>query len=298
LGVGHRIECDEIWDKAHEGFIGPGFTWKCWEYNPQTQDGLQARELIMSFVVAIPVFNEERHVRRVLDEVRRYADNIVVIDDGSSDGTSRILDEDKSLERVTHPVNRGYGAALISAFEYAISQDVEVLITMDCDGQHEPARIPVLLEAIDRADIVSGSRYLRDFRQDNSAPEDRKRINSIITMELNKRYGLNITDAFCGFKAYRTHALRKLNIHETSWGMPLELWVQAAHLGLRIEEVAVPRLYLDPNRAFGGVLDDAARRLAYYRKVLVNAEQDLGWHGLDPQAPFSFDHLLTAEVSR
>lgn len=252
----------------------------------------------MSFVVAIPVFNEERHVRRVLDEVRRYADRILVIDDGSSDGTSRILDEDTSLERVTHPVNRGYGAALISAFEYAKSQNVEVLITMDCDGQHEPARIPVLLEAIDRADIVSGSRYLRDFRQDNSAPEDRKRINSIITMELNKRYGLNITDAFCGFKAYRTQALRKLNIHETSWGMPLELWVQAAHLALRIEEVAVPRLYLDPNRAFGGVLDDAARRLAYYRKVLVSAEQDLGWHGLDPQAPFSFDHLLTADVSR
>ena len=252
----------------------------------------------MSFVVAIPVFNEERHVRRVLDEVRRYADRIVVIDDGSSDGTSRILDEDTSLERVTQPVNRGYGAALISAFEYAKSQNVEVLITMDCDGQHEPARIPVLLEAIDRADIVSGSRYLRDFRQDNSAPEDRKRINSIITMELNKRYGLNITDAFCGFKAYRTQALRKLNIHETSWGMPLELWVQAAHLALRIEEVAVPRLYLDPNRAFGGVLDDAARRLAYYRKVLVSAEQDLGWHGLDPQAPFSFDHLLTADVSR
>jgi glycosyltransferase involved in cell wall biosynthesis len=285
-------------DTAHEGIIGPDFAWKCWECNPQTQDGLQARELIMSFVVAIPVFNEERHVRRVLDEVRRYADRILVIDDGSSDGTSRILDEDTSLERVTHPVNRGYGAALISAFEYAKSQNVEVLITMDCDGQHEPARIPVLLEAIDRADIVSGSRYLRDFRQDNSAPEDRKRINSIITMELNKRYGLNITDAFCGFKAYRTQALRKLNIHETSWGMPLELWVQAAHLALRIEEVAVPRLYLDPNRAFGGVLDDAARRLAYYRKVLVSAEQDLGWHGLDPQAPFSFDHLLTADVSR
>ncbi|MEY4189873.1 MAG: hypothetical protein RIR17_609, partial [Planctomycetota bacterium] len=59
----------------------------------------------MSFVVAIPVFNEERHVRRVLDEVRRYADRILVIDDGSSDGTSRILDEDTSLERVTHPVN-------------------------------------------------------------------------------------------------------------------------------------------------------------------------------------------------
>lgn len=252
----------------------------------------------MSVLVAIPVFNEERHVRKVLDEVRRYADRVLVIDDGSSDGTSRILDADNSIERVTHPVNRGYGAALISAFDYALSHDADILITMDCDGQHEPARLPVLLESIDRADIVSGSRYLRDFRQDNSAPEDRKRINSIITEEINKRYGLHLTDAFCGFKAYRTSALAKFNIRETSWGMPLELWIQAAWLGLRIEEVAVPRLYLDPNRAFGGVLNDEVRRLAYYRKVMVGAEQTLGWHGLDPQAPFSFDHLLVEEMAR
>src|SRR5262249_39545217 len=93
-----------------------------------------------------------------------------------------------------------------------------------------------------------------------------------ITAELNERFGLNLTDAFCGFKAYRREALEKLHLTETGWGMPLQLWVQAAHLGLRIKEVGVPRLYLDPTRAFGGVLDDAEQRLAYYRGIIDAAD--------------------------
>ena len=145
---------------------------------------------------------------------------------------------------------------------------------MDCDGQHEPARIPVLLEAIHDCDIVSGSRYLRDFRQDTPAPTDRRFINATITAEINVRYGLNLTDAFCGFKAYRRDALEKLHITETGWGMPLQLWVQAARQGLRVKEIGVPRLYLDPNRAFGGVMNDPEERLAYYRAVLASAERD------------------------
>src|SRR5262249_47961643 len=157
---------------------------------------------------------------------------------------------------------------LISAFAHALQHDYDVLVTMDCDGQHEPARIPVLLEAIHDADIVSGSRYLRDFRQNNSAPQDRRQINGQVTSQLNPRCGLNLTAASCGSKAYRREALARLRITETGWGMPLQLWVQAAHLGLRIKEVGVPRLYLDPNRAFGGVLNDAEQRLAYYHRII------------------------------
>jgi dolichol-phosphate mannosyltransferase len=228
----------------------------------------------MHVLTAIPVYNEERHVERVLDEVRRYSSDILVVNDGSSDGTAELLARQSGIEVITHPRNRGYGAALISAFDRALERGVDVLLTMDCDGQHEPARIPVLLEAIHDCDIVSGSRYLRDFRQDNTAPEDRLAVNRIITTELNERFGLNLTDAFCGFKAYRREALVKLRITETGWGMPLQLWVQAARAGLRIKEVAVPRLYLDPTRAFGGVLNDAKERLAYYRGVIAAAEKE------------------------
>ncbi len=228
----------------------------------------------MQVLTAIPVYNEEKHLEGVLHEVRRYSPNILVIDDGSTDRTAEMLAGQADLQVITHPQNRGYGAALISAFAYARQQAIDVLVTMDCDGQHEPARIPVLLEALCDCDIVSGSRYLRDFRQDTHAPQDRQRINHLITTEINERFGLHLTDAFCGFKAYRREALEKLHITETGWGMPLQLWVQAARAGLRIKEVGVPRLYLDPNRAFGGVLDDAEQRLTYYRSVIAAAEAE------------------------
>jgi dolichol-phosphate mannosyltransferase len=226
----------------------------------------------MRFLTAIPVYNEERHLESVLAEVRRYSPDILVVNDGSNDHTPELLAKQSGVEVVTHAQNRGYGAALMSAFAFARCRDYDVLVTMDCDGQHEPSRIPVLLEAIHDADIVSGSRYLRDFRQDDPAPQDRSRINHTITAELNARYGLGITDSFCGFKAYRREALDKLHITETSWGMPLQLWVQAARAGLRVKEVAVPRLYLDPIRAFGGVMNDADERLAYYRRVIASSE--------------------------
>src|SRR5262245_17485406 len=228
----------------------------------------------MHVLTAIPVYNEERYLEAVLREVRRYSPEILVVNDGSTDHTAELLAQQKGLHVITHAYNRGYGAAIISAFAYALDQNMDVLVTMDCDGQHEPARIPVLLEAIHDADIVSGSRYLRDFRQDTPAPADRRQINAIITDELNERFGLGLTDAFCGFKAYRRSALARLRITETGWGMPLQLWVQAARLGLRIKEVAVPRVYLDPDRAFGGVLDDAGARLAHYRRVIANALHD------------------------
>ena len=229
----------------------------------------------MRWLTAIPVYNEDRHLPAVLSQVRRFSPEILVVDDGSTDATPDLLDLEPDVRVITHRPNRGYGAAITSAFRYFLASNFDVLVTMDCDGQHEPARIPVLLEAIHDADLVSGSRYLRDFRQDSPAPADRRSINAIITREINARYGLNLTDSFCGFKAYRRRAVEPLRITETGWGMPLQLWVQAAHLGLRLKEIAVPRLYLDPNRAFGGVLNDPDERLAYYRRVLAAAEGEV-----------------------
>src|SRR5690349_19085527 len=98
----------------------------------------------MQILTAVPVYNEARYVESVLQEVRRYSPRILVVNDGSTDGTADILARQPGLEVITHPINRGYGAALISAFDYARRQEIDVLVTMDCDGQHEPARIPVL----------------------------------------------------------------------------------------------------------------------------------------------------------
>lgn len=227
---------------------------------------------MLPFLTALPVYNEASHIPGVLKEVRRYSDRILVINDGSRDATADTLASISGIDVVTHPQNLGYGAALRSAFDFALKSDAEVLVTIDCDGQHEPRLIPALVKALtDDVDIVSGSRYLKEHVGDNAAPEDRRRINRLITQEVNDRLGLHLTDAFCGFKAYRVSALRHFEITETGYAMPLQVWVQAVSAGLRIVEFPVPRVYLDEKRSFGGSLDDAAIRLAHYREVLDRA---------------------------
>ena len=219
-------------------------------------------------LTALPVFNEAAHVVDVLAEVRLYSPDVLVVDDGSTDETPRLLAAKRGVRVLRHEQNRGYGAALQTAFNFAICGGYEVLVTIDCDGQHEPQRIPRFVAAAAEADIVSGSRYLKRYDNDTPAPEARRRINHIITAELNARLGLNLTDAFCGFKAYRVETLARLSLTETGYAMPLELWVRAARAGLKIAELPVPLIYLDEKRSFGGALDDAERRLAYYRQVI------------------------------
>jgi dolichol-phosphate mannosyltransferase len=223
------------------------------------------------YLTALPVFNEARHVTAVLDQVVRNAGDVLVVDDGSTDGTRELLAQRTDVRVVNHPQNRGYGAALRTAFDYAVAHGYDVLVTIDCDGQHEPQRIAQLVEACREADIASGSRYLGVDIPVGLAPADRRRINVQITDELNCRLGLKITDAFCGFKAYRIEALKKLQPTDPGYAMPLELWVQTAFHELKVVEVAVPLIYLDEKRSFGGALDDSQKRLAYYHEVIERA---------------------------
>ncbi|MFM9069649.1 MAG: glycosyltransferase family 2 protein [Planctomycetota bacterium] len=218
-------------------------------------------------LTALPVFNEARSVSRVLDEVCRFSSDVLVVDDGSSDGTADILSQRKDVRVETHVKNQGYGAALRTAFQYALQHQYDVLVTIDCDGQHEPQLIPDFVQACRDVDMVSGSRYLKRFPGDSQPPAERRRVNETVTALVNERLGYSLTDGFCGFKAYRVAALQQLNITETGYAMPLEVWVQAACLGWRIVEFPVPLVYLDLTRSFGGSLDDADRRLAHYFQV-------------------------------
>lgn len=236
----------------------------------------------LRFLTALPVFNEAKHVTSVLDEVAKHATDVLVVDDGSTDGTRELLAGRDDINVILHEENRGYGAALQSAFEYAIVMRYDVIVTIDCDGQHEPQRISQLAYDCSKAEILSGSRYLELDQPTDHVPSDRRQINQIITAELNEKLGIDITDAFCGFKAYCTRALAKLELTETGYAMPLELWVQAAKHKLRIKEMPVPLIYLDEERSFGDVLDAADRRLAYYRDVIERAIITAGLNGDAP----------------
>ncbi len=220
-------------------------------------------------LLAIPVYNEEKYVARVLNRVRRFASDILVIDDGSTDSTPMLLAQ-QQVEVVRHATNRGYGRSMQDAFRWAECDDFDWLITMDCDEQHEPEAIPRFLQAIreDDADVISGSRYLSTASPADAPPEDRRAINRVITDELNTRLNLALTDSFCGFKAYRVDAIKHLELDVDGYAFPMQFWVQAVANDLTIREIPVRLIYNDPTRTFGGTLDDPERRLAHYRRTM------------------------------
>ena len=226
----------------------------------------------MDYLVAIPVYNEERHLPGVLAAVRRQAERLLVIDDGSTDRTGELLAGQADVVAITHPENRGYGQSLIDAFRFAVRHDYDWVITMDCDEQHEPEQIPDFVAAArrDDADVISGSRYLVEHPGDDLPPADRRRVNQTVNMLLEQLLGLPLTDSFCGFKAYRVAAMRRLRLSEPGYAFPLQFWVQCVRAGLRIREIPVRRIYRDRSRTFGGTLDEPAARLQHYLEVLVS----------------------------
>lgn len=223
----------------------------------------------MDDAILLPVLNEGTKIESVLDAIRQvFRYEIIVVNDGSTDETAEVLSGRDDVLVVDHPENMGYGRSLADGFVFARFAGIERVVTMDCDGQHEPKHIQQFLAALDEGwDIVSGSRYLPDSGVVGAAPEHRRLVNERVTAEINKVTGWTLTDAFCGFKAYRLSALEGMTFEEPGYAMPLELWAKAYKRGLKIRELPTERIYFDHDRSFGEHLDDPDERFAYYMSV-------------------------------
>ena len=224
--------------------------------------------------VVMPVYDEAPTVSAVLDAVRARFDGwLVVVDDGSTDGTGEMVAARDDVILVRHPQNRGYGATLADGFAAALRLGATSVITMDCDGQHEPRHITEFCEALEACgtDVVSGSRYLPGSLAAGSPPPDRREVNRTVTEMINDVTGWGLTDSFCGFKAYTAEALRRVAIDEAGYAMPLEFWARAWRAGLTVCEMPVERIYNDHDRSFGEDLDDPTHRLGLYLRVWERA---------------------------
>ena len=223
----------------------------------------------MNLLIAIPARNESKHLLRVIDRISEFADDILVVDDGSTDDTPALLGSRPHVRTIRHATNFGYGKSLVDAFDYASRHGFDWVLTMDADGQHEAADIPDFVRAIesDQFDLISGSRYLAPRGDDDLPPPERRDINKRITTIINQTLHLNITDAFCGFKAHRTSKMIELALTEFGYAFPLQMWPRVKEHQLRLAELPVRRIYNDPNRTFGKQLDVAQERFKHYLDV-------------------------------
>ncbi len=190
-------------------------------------------------VACIPAYNEEETIGEVVSCARRYVDVVLVCDDGSTDRTAERAEMAGAIV-LRHPRNRGYGAALRTLLTAALEYDPDVVVTLDADGQHDPADIPSIAAPIieGRADVVIGSRFLSsDSRKE--VPRYRELGIRVITKVASGISGLDISDSQSGFRAFSKRAVRSIKIMDDGMGATLEVIQQAAALGLRVEEVPV-----------------------------------------------------------
>jgi glycosyltransferase involved in cell wall biosynthesis len=223
----------------------------------------------MKHLIIIPIYNEAQYLPSVIAEIKKYlceGADILAIDDGSTDETPRVLAGISGIEVMTHPTNLGYGRTLIDGFAAAAERGYDHVMTIDADWQHEPHLIREFCDALDEADIVSGSRYLRPSNEE--PPADRRAINQRVTAMINEITGYGLTDAFCGFKAYRVEAVKRLELTEPGYGMPMQLWIQAWLKGLTVKEIPVGLVYFDRSRSFPGPIGDPEQRYRYYVAIL------------------------------
>lgn len=232
-------------------------------------------------LLAIPVYNEEESVRGVVEDALHHLggdlEEILLIDDGSTDASPRILTElsrqyDKLLV-IRRPINRGYGATVIEALDRGRERGYDFVITMDCDRQHRPEDLFRFVRHDPAVDVVSGSRYLPESGRSGEAPSDRVEINSRITKRLNRMYGWNLTDSFCGFKRFKIGSVPSGLLHVTGYSFPLEFWAFSARFNLNIVEIPVQRIYTTDDRSFGEDLDRQRKRLRYYLETLREADR-------------------------
>ena len=229
-------------------------------------------DLSIRVLTAIPVFNECRYVSQIVSAVKQFTDEILVIDDGSTDGSQMWISNCPFIRKIIHSNNQGYGQSIIDAIDYAQKNKFHWLITIDCDHQHQPEYLPRFYDEIkkDNCDIISGSRYLVPENKGTLAPPiDRITINKRITSLLNCWFNLNITDAFCGFKAYKVASLTNLDLTEKGYAMPLQFWIQSAREKLKITEIEVPLIYHDRKRNFAGKLENPRCRMNYYIQTIM-----------------------------
>ncbi len=212
-------------------------------------------------MAVIPARNADATIGDVVRRVRIAvpAVTVLVVDDGSTDSTSARAREAGAVV-IRHDVNRGKGAALQTGFDEASRRGISGVVTLDADGQHDPAYAAALLRALDGFDIVIGSRD----RDRTGMPWVRRATNSVMTSIVSRLAGKRIEDTQSGFRAIRAEVLSAVRPRSSRFDYESEFLIEAGRRGFAIGALPVPTLYNAP----GSHIDPLRDTLRFIRLVL------------------------------
>lgn len=194
--------------------------------------------------IIVPAYNEEASIADVINDLKEHGYyNIIIIDDGSTDSTGKIARENNTIV-LSHPINLGQGSAIQTGLEYAISLDVDIIITFDSDGQHMASDIKDLIKPVidGKADISLGSRFLN---KDSNTPWVKKIILKGGTVLLFLMYGIMLTDTHNGLRALTAEAASKMRLESRGMEHASEIIEKIKLEKIKYIEVPVKIRYTD-----------------------------------------------------
>ena len=196
-------------------------------------DGCTVENII---IAVIPAFNEAKTIENVVKRTKPYVNEIIVIDDGSQDGTANLAQTAGAIV-IIHKGNLGVGKTISDGIEKALEVNADIIVTLDADGQHKPKYIPVLIAPIetDQVDIVIGSRFLNRTNIGTTSPL-KYAGNLIFSWLLRRILRLKLTDFQSGFRAIGREAAQKITLkHRRTYTH--EMVIDAHKKGLRMTEI-------------------------------------------------------------
>jgi glycosyltransferase involved in cell wall biosynthesis len=223
-------------------------------------------------IAALPAFNEERYLGSVILKTAKYADEVIVVDDGSNDGTAEIA-RLAGAKVIRHETNNGKGSALTDVLHSVKSQPPDALVFIDADGQHNPDEIPRLVDAVRQGfDLVIGSR--KDKKK--KAPLYRRFGQGILSVGTGVAAGGGrpVIDSESGFRALSSRFIREIELTEKGFAVETEMIVKATAKGLKITEVPISTIYVEdgstqnPVRHGLGVLGSIINMISERRPLL------------------------------
>lgn len=201
----------------------------------------------LTVCILVPAYNESRTIARVIEGCRKHVQDVVVVDDGSSDDTARIARE-AGATVIRHEVNRGKGAALKTGFDHIISGGWDALIVVDGDAQHDWDEIPRIIEkTLDENSAITIGNRMSDVRD---MPRSRRFTNWLTSWFTSRLAGQFVPDSQCGFRLVRTALLKEIQLATNNFEMESEMIIIAGRKGYKVSSVPIKTIY---HEEIGGV---------------------------------------------